>query len=97
MKNVKIYQNKPVTIEAIRWTGDNLREIIDFIGFHPSAEKWTWDEYEEIVKNEGLKIFTLAGSMIVEVGDYIIKAANGNIYPYALIFKWDVTITKNIK
>lgn len=75
------YRKKPVVIEAIKWTGDNLREIIDFSGLHQSATKWTWDEYEEVVKNDGLKIFTLEGKMNADVGDFIIKGVKGEFYP----------------
>ena len=32
------FRKKPIVNEAIRWTGDNLREIIDFTGLHPSAQ-----------------------------------------------------------
>jgi len=33
------YRKKPVVIEAVQWTGDNLRDIIDFTGLHESAKK----------------------------------------------------------
>ena len=56
---VQKFRKKPVEIEAIQWNGENLKEVIDFAGRHPSAEKWTWEEYENVVKSEGLKIFTL--------------------------------------
>jgi hypothetical protein len=35
------FRKKPVVIEAMEWNGTNLREVIDFTGLHPSAEKWT--------------------------------------------------------
>ena len=76
-----MYRKKPVVIEAIRWGGDNLKEIIDFTGQHPSAEKWTWGEYEKVVMDEGLKIFTLEGSHMATVGDMIIKGVHGEFYP----------------
>ena len=75
------FRKKPIVNEAIRWTGDNLREIIDFTGLHPSAQKWTWEEYEEVVKREGLKIFTLEGPLFASVGDYIMRGVNGEFYP----------------
>lgn len=78
---MKKYTKKPVTIEAIQWDGNNLKEIIDFTGLHESASKWTWEEYKEVVKNEGLKIFTLEGTMMASVGDYIIKGVKGEFYP----------------
>ena len=75
------YRKKPVVIEAIRWTGDNLKEIIDFTCLHHSAYKWTWEEYEQVVKNEGLKIFTLEGTHMASIGDMIIKGVQGEFYP----------------
>lgn len=75
------YRKKPVEIEAIRWSGTNLKELIDFTGLHESAEKWTWEEYEAVVREKGLKIFSLEGSnFIVTLGDYIIKGVKGEFY-----------------
>jgi len=78
---IKRYRKKPVVIEAIQWTGDNLAEIIQFIGLHESALKWTWAEYESVVAREGLKIFTLEGSHLASIGDFIIKGIQGEAYP----------------
>ena len=75
------FRKKPIVNEAIRWTGDNLREIIDFTGLHPSAQKWTWEEYEDVVKHEGLKIFTLEGPLNASIGDYIMRGVSGEFYP----------------
>lgn len=75
------YRKRPVVIEAIRWTGENLREIIDFTGLHISANKYSWAEYEAFVRDEGLKIFTLEGSHVASVGDFIIKGIQGEFYP----------------
>ena len=78
---IKRYKKLPIVVEAVEWTGDNLKEIIDFIGLNPSAEKWSWDEYEAIVKSEGLIIFTLEGTHNASVGDFIIKGVHGEAYP----------------
>jgi hypothetical protein len=75
------YRKKPVVIEAIQWHGNNLQEIIDLIGLHPSAKKWTWEEYEAVVSEQGLKIFTLEGAMMANIGDYIIRGIKGEAYP----------------
>lgn len=75
------YRKKPVVVEAVKWTGDNLREVIGFTGLHESAKKWSWEEYEEVVKEKGLKIFTLEGSLMASVGDWIIKGVKGEFYP----------------
>ena len=82
------YRKKPVVIEAVRWRGNNLAEIIQFTGLHESATKWTWEEYERVVLEEGLKIFTLEGPMRATAGDWIIKGVAGEFYPCkADIFK----------
>lgn len=75
------YTKLPVTIRAIRWSGTNLRAVIDFIGRHPSADDWTWEHFEEVVRTKGLKIFTLEGHHMASVGDYIIKGVHGEVYP----------------
>lgn len=75
------FRKKPVVIEAIQWTGDNLQEVITFTGLNESARKWTWEEYEDVVMREGLKIFTLEGPLMASVGDYIIRGVRGELYP----------------
>lgn len=74
------YRKLPVEIEAIRWSGTNLREVIAFTGRHPSADEWTWEHFEEVVRTKGLKIFTLEGHHMASIGDYIIKGVNGEFY-----------------
>ena len=74
-------RKKPVVIDGIEWTGNNLKEIIDFTGLHKSAQQWTWEEYEKVVKEEGLKIFTLEGPLRASIGDWILKGVKGEFYP----------------
>lgn len=75
------FRKKPVVVEAIQWTGDNLLEIIRHTGQHASATHMKWEEYEDLVRREGLKIFTLEGSHMATVGDWIIKGVKGECYP----------------
>lgn len=67
--------------KAIKWNRNNLRKVIDLIGLHSSAEKWTWKEYKKIVKKDGLKVFTSRGNYIVPIGEYIALREN-DIYTY---------------
>lgn len=82
---IKKYKKKPVVIEAIQWTGNNLKEVIEFTGKHPKFSEWfkSFEEYEEYVKKDGniLKIFTLEGTMGASIGDYIIRGVQGEHYP----------------
>lgn len=81
VEEVKPWRKKPVVIHALRWTGENLRDVIAFTGRHPSGARWSWEEFEAVVKRDGLKIFTLEGSHMATVGDYIIRGVKGEFYP----------------
>ena len=78
---MSLWRKKPVMVEALRWTGENLADIIAMTALHPSATKWTWEEYKEIVAKDGLKIFTLEGPLQAAVGDWIIRGVKGECYP----------------
>ena len=54
---------------------------MSLIGWDEAAKKWSLDDYCDVVKEEGLKIFTLEGVMMASIGDYIIKGVNGECYP----------------
>ena len=79
------YTKKPVTIDAIRWTGKNLREVIAFTDGQPDTRTshagMAWDTYVDLVERDGLKIFTLEGKMSAAIGDWIIKGVQGEHYP----------------
>ncbi|MCC2615952.1 hypothetical protein LJ739_06835 [Aestuariibacter halophilus] len=79
------YRKKPVEIEAIQYTGDNLCEVLNFTGKHPSFSKWfsSFDEYQQHVDkdNKVFKISTLEGTMNAAPGDYIIRGVQGEHYP----------------
>lgn len=62
------YRKKPVVIEAVQWTGENIKEITSFIS-----------EYS--LMGGDLSICTLEGDMMATVGDYIICGVSGEFYP----------------
>ena len=80
------YVKKPVTVEAIQWTGENQRDMYDFLTNYEkvddymtsSGENFYIDHYK--VKG-GLIIKTLEGEHIANIGDYIIKGIKGEFYP----------------
>ena len=79
------YRKKPVVIEAVQWTGENLAEVLAFTGKHPDWDKWfdSFEQYEDYVRVDGsvFKIKTLEGTMAASPGDWIIKGVNGEFYP----------------
>lgn len=85
MNKARKFTKKPVTIEAIQYTGDNLIDVISFTGIHPNFDKWfaSMEDYVNHVRNDGnvFKIFTLEGTMSAIPGDWIIKGVKGEFYP----------------
>ena len=79
------FRKKPVVIEAIEWTGGNLFEVITFTDGKPDLSsdmaKSKWEDYLDLVERDGLKIYTLEGTMIATTGDWIIRGISGEFYP----------------
>lgn len=80
-----IYELKSKTVEAIQWTGNNLEEIMSFLGSEFSYQdntayftaKFSYDP-----SSRKLFIFSLNnGQLEVTVNDYIVKNAFGEYYP----------------
>ncbi len=64
------FRKKPIIIEAIRFDGDNYREI------------GQWMEADlGFVHPDGLFIKTYEGDMFAWPGDWIIKGVKGEFYP----------------
>ena len=64
------YRKKPVVVEAIQLSADNVEEVIAFCGDKIKSHPLT-----------GVVIETLEGNMIASEGDYIIKGVKGEFYP----------------
>ena len=82
---VKSFRKKPVTIQAIQYTTENLFDVMQFTGKHPKWHDWftSWEHYEDHVKKDGyvFKILTPEGTMKAVPGDWIIRGVNGEHYP----------------
>lgn len=74
---IEKYVKKPVVIEAVQWTGDNLQEVINFI----DEKNCIRYQYCEGSSSKVLIVKTLEGEHIASVGDYIIKGVKGEFYP----------------
>ena len=79
------FRKKPVVIEAVQWTGENLAEVLQFTGKHDKFNEWfeNFKDYENHVAKDGhtFKIFTLEGTMLASSGDWIIRGVKGEHYP----------------
>lgn len=67
------YRKKPVEIEALQYTGDNISEICKFMH----------KDINHVMFSGHVYIETLEGVMKVSKGDYIIKGVEGEFYPCA--------------
>lgn len=75
-----LFTKKPVTIEAVRWLGDELD------GAAPPwiSEALQKDPHEPgaiIRDRQSVHVFTTEGVMIASPGDWIIRGVEGELYP----------------
>ena len=82
---IKKYIKKPIEIEAIQLTKDNIIEVFDFLDEANYKETKSAEELEDfsqmMLKQGYIEIETLEGMMIANFGDYIIKGIKGEFYP----------------
>lgn len=71
------YRKKPVVIEAVRFDGENRREVLSFI--YPEMSEVGLSGAE--VMRLPVVIETLEGDMTVSPGDYVIRGVQGEFYP----------------
>lgn len=67
-------RSRPVVKEAVKWTGENVGEVLAFLG-HNDEPAGYWNS------DTGLHIFTLEGEMHASQGDWIVQGVNGEFYP----------------
>lgn len=83
---IKQIQRKPQYYTAIQWTGDNLKDVLDFTGKSIRFNEWfkSFEDYAALVALEGhtFKLFDPFGNYrgIAYKGDYIVKDEYGNNY-----------------
>lgn len=86
---VNTYRKKPVTIEAVKWTGtpESTREVVEFMTNAGAVETEEGDlllgtmEICIVEESGELLIRTLEGTMKASEGDYIIRGVAGEFYP----------------
>jgi hypothetical protein len=65
------FRKRPVVIEAVQWTGNNIGVIEEFAPARCIlGDGGVW-----------FAITTLEGTMRADIGDWIIKGVNGEFYP----------------
>lgn len=70
------FRKKPVVIDAMRWDGENIKAMADFIGrTSPLSNVADMTHFREV------HLQTLEGPMVARVGDWIIRGVKGELYP----------------
>ena len=76
---IQKYTKKPVTIEAIQWTKENLPIIKEWLGENlaqlSSEERYKTPEHHWVIRDY------LEGDMKITEGDFIIRGVKGEFYP----------------
>ena len=80
------YRKIPVVVDAIEWTGENQREMFDFLTNYEKTDDYMSASGEHFIIDHnvvkgGLVIKTLEGEHIASIGDYIIRGVAGEFYP----------------
>lgn len=76
---MKKYRKKPVVIEAIQLTTDNILEVYTEINGAPNLDsdmaQDAWETYKDLVISKGMTLKTPEsgqGTQIANIGDYIV-------------------------
>ena len=82
---IKKYVKKPIEVESIQLTKENIIEVFDFLDGANYKETKSVEELEDfsqmMLKQGYIEIETLEGIMKAGFGDYIIKGIKGEFYP----------------
>jgi hypothetical protein len=76
------YRKKPVEIEAVKWTGANIEEVLALVDFEklPSDGEYVHPSIGQSADGT-LDIPTLEGTMTARPGDWVICGVKGEVYP----------------
>ena len=78
------FRKKPIEIDAICWTGENIEEILNFmepLDKLPNPGGFVSPGVGHVPALGTLDIPTLEGIMVASPGDWIIKGVEGEFYP----------------
>ena len=83
----QLFQTRVEQVKAEKWTGDNLKEVLDLTGKAPNFDDWfdSFEEYEEYVRRHDnvFKLFYLSEhsttTVKVKVGHWVVRHPGGSI------------------
>lgn len=72
------YRKRPVEVQAVRWLGSNLAEVLALVDFDALPAD---DVHVKCPPLGTLAIPTLEGTMTAQLGDWVIRGVKGELYP----------------
>lgn len=75
------YTSRPITVEAFKWDGASTTDEPQWFQDAVSGEGQEGLPQAEILPSGGVDIATMEGTMRANVGDWIIRGTEGEIYP----------------
>lgn len=82
------YRKRPIEIEAVQWTGDNVDEVLALVPLAkdgefdlPNDDMYVKPGIGHMPSQGKLYIPTLEGTMTANLGDWIIRGVKGELYP----------------
>ena len=79
---IKSFVKKPVSVQAVQWTGENVKELSEFMDERKpdGTINRSFVIYGDS-RNPCLVIPTLEGDHYARIGDWIIRGIKGEFYP----------------
>ena len=71
------FRKKPVVIDAVQWTGDNLGEVFDGLNMQHMELRSIYPG----AASGMLYVRTLEGEMRADKNDWILRGVRGELYP----------------
>lgn len=75
------FRKRPVEIDAIQWTGDNIDAVMGFMHPQEPVHVNSLSHMQFTNADELVGIQTLEGLMVAAKGDWIIRGVQGELYP----------------
>jgi hypothetical protein len=77
------YRKKPVVIEAMRLDEHNTKDVCDWVagGQYRDPENQRGEKSVSYYAGGEVAIETLEGTMVADIGDFVIRGVKGEFYP----------------
>lgn len=75
----QLFVGNPVHVEAMRWTGDNTRDVALWV--NPKLAPFELPKGWRLQSDRKLVLPGPDGERLASIGDWIIKGVNGEFYP----------------